>query len=55
MYRSDKESMRKYCCTCKWYAESEGVCCNGESEYRADFRCLEDTCEKWEESDGKTD
>lgn len=49
--RSDEESMTKYCCTCKWYAESEGVCCNGDSEHRADFRCLDDTCEKWEESD----
>ncbi len=53
--RSDEESMKKYCSTCKWYAESEGVCCNGESEHRADFRCLEDKCEKWEESDGKID
>ena len=35
---SDEESMTKYCCTCKWYAESEGVCCNGDSEHRADFR-----------------
>lgn len=38
---------KKYCCTCKWYAEFEGVCCNGDSEYRADFRCLDDTCEYW--------
>ena len=49
--RSDEESMTKYCCTCRWYAESEGVCCNGDSEHRADFRSLDDTCEKWEESD----
>lgn len=28
------------CCTCKWYALEEGVCCNGESEHRADFRYL---------------
>lgn len=49
--RSDEESMTKYCCTCKWYAESEGVCCNGDSEHRADFRYSDDTCEKWEESD----
>lgn len=48
--RSNEESMTKYCCTCKWYAESEGVCCNGDSEHRADFRCLDDTCEKWEEN-----
>ena len=48
---SDEESMTKYCRTCKWYAESEGVCCNGDSEHRADFRYSDDTCEKWEESD----
>lgn len=41
--------MKKYCCTCKWYAEYEGVCCNGKSEHRADFRCLDDTCEEWEQ------
>lgn len=38
---------KKYCCTCKWYAEFEGVCTNGESEFRADFRCLDDTCDCW--------
>ena len=38
----------KYCCTCKWYALEEGVCCNGDSEYRADFRCLDDSCGCWE-------
>lgn len=41
--------MDKYCATCDWYALEEGVCCNGESKYRADFRCLDDTCEEWEE------
>lgn len=39
---------KKYCCTCKWYAEFEGVCCNGDSEYRGDFRNLDDTCVCWE-------
>ena len=39
----------EYCSTCKWYAEFEGVCCNGNSEHCADFRRLDDTCEKWEE------
>ena len=43
---------KQYCCTCKWYAEYEGVCCNGESEWVADFRYLDDSCEKWE---GKSD
>lgn len=40
--------MKKYCCTCKWYAEYEGVCCNRKSEHLYDFRCLDDTCEEWE-------
>ena len=35
----------------KWYHTDEGVCCNGYSEYRADFRTLDDTCEKWEEDE----
>lgn len=34
---------------CKWYYEE--VCCNGDSEHRADFQ-LGDRCEKWEENDG---
>lgn len=41
----------KYCCTCKWYAVYEGVCCNGDSEHHADFRCLDDCCECWEENE----
>lgn len=45
---------KKYCCTCKWYAEFEGVCCNADSKWTADFRCLDDTCSCWEEkSDDK--
>ena len=39
----------EYCSACKYYAEYEDVCCNGDSEYRAGFRNLDDTCEKWEE------
>ncbi len=41
----------KYCSTCKYYAEYEGVCCNGDSEHCADFRGLDDTCEKWEKNE----
>lgn len=44
--------IKQYCCTCRWYAEYEGVCCNGDSENRADFRRLDDTCEKWEKNEG---
>lgn len=40
--------MKKYCSTCKWYETFNGVCFNGDSEHRADFTCLDDTCEEWE-------
>ena len=36
------------CKTCRWYAAFEGVCCNGDSEHRADFR-FGDRCEEREE------
>lgn len=45
---------KQYCCTCKWYAEFEGVCTNGESEFRADFRCLDDSCYCWSDKDAYT-
>lgn len=40
---------KQYCCTCKWYDTDNGTCFNGDSEHRADFRCLDDSCECWEE------
>lgn len=36
------------CGTCKWYEGFVGVCCNGESRHRADFRDPQESCEKWE-------
>ena len=47
--KQDETGNKQYCCTCKWYAEFEGVCCNGDSKHRADFRCLDDWCSEWEE------
>lgn len=41
------ETENKCCETCAWYAEFEGVCCNADSEWAADFRCLDDTCTEW--------
>lgn len=38
----------KTCNTCRWYAPFEGVCCNGDSEHRADFTYPEDMCPCWE-------
>ena len=40
--------MKRRCKTCKWYEEFMGVCCNGDSLHRADFRGPEDCCEEWE-------
>lgn len=44
----DGAMMTKTCSTCRWYAEFEGTCCNGDSEHRADFTGPEDGCECWE-------
>ena len=47
-----KEITMAYTCeTCKWYESYCGVCCNGESEHRADFMESGDSCEKWEAMD----
>lgn len=43
--------MNRTCSACRWYAEFEGVCCNGDSENRADFTGPEDGCEEWEGRD----
>ena len=52
--KQDETGNKKYCCTCDWYAEFEGVCTNGESEFRADFRCLDDACNCWTSMEGDT-
>ena len=31
-------------------AAFDGVCCNGDSEHRADFRLKDETREEWEET-----
>ena len=44
-----KEPDKPKCCgTCTWYAEFEGVCCNADSKWTADFRRLDDSCSEWE-------
>ena len=50
-----KREIEEYCCTCKWYADFEGVCTNGDSEFRADFRCLDDTCDCWTNREDNND
>lgn len=36
------------CRACRWYAAFEGVCCNGDSERRADFTAPDATCPHWD-------
>lgn len=43
----------KCCATCKWYEDFQGVCCNGDSKYRADFTDSNFCCEEWEEKRNK--
>lgn len=39
------------CMNCKWYEPFCGVCCNGDSEHRADFMDAESGCGELEEND----
>ena len=50
----DSIKQEKCCGTCAWYAEFEGVCCNADSEWTADFRCLDDTCDCWTSGEDKS-
>ena len=34
--------------TCRWWDYRVFVCCNGDSEHRADFTEPEDGCDCWE-------
>ena len=45
----EREELGNKCCgTCDWYAEFDGVCCNADSKWTADFRCSDDSCSEWE-------
>lgn len=46
-------SENRCCDTCRWYDVEYSVCCNGESGHRADFRVVDDSCEKYEEFSGR--
>lgn len=43
--------MEKTCETCKWWEEFNWACCNGDSEYCADFTEPGHVCECWEEKE----
>lgn len=47
-------SKTRDCHTCNWYDVEYSICCNGESEHRADFRSVDDSCEKYEEFSRQT-
>lgn len=43
------EEITRPCHSCRWYAEFEGVCCCGESEWCADWPPEPDEgCSEWE-------
>lgn len=39
----------RHCGNCKWHETFSWVCCNGDSEWRADFTRSDFVCEHWEE------
>lgn len=41
----------KTCSNCKYYEKFNGVCCNGLSEWRADFRDSNSSCKEWIKND----
>lgn len=43
-----KKADRQRCLNCKWWEEYTAVCCNGDSEYRADFTDKDFCCGEWE-------
>ena len=48
---SCKNKSEPSCVSCKWYAEPEGVCVNGQSEHVADLVWDERGCKEWEKKD----
>lgn len=44
-----KTLLNVQCGNCKWHEDFLGACCNGDSEYRADFTGSDFVCDKWEE------
>lgn len=49
--RVDCLQLKKCCANCRWWAEVAEVCCNGDSEHRADFTLALDGCDEWETKD----
>lgn len=43
----------KVCETCKWYETYTGACCNGDSDYCADYVSSMNSCENWEVADNE--
>lgn len=52
--KPEKESVtNKTCHTCKWYEDFNGVCCNGDSENRADITELDNSCAEYQAREGQ--
>lgn len=51
MANERRPPMTKTCATCDWYEDYQGVCCNGDSQHRADFMSADQGCEFWKEDD----
>lgn len=41
----------KICGSCEWHDDFSWVCCNGDSEYRAEFTNDSFTCDEWEKEE----
>lgn len=46
---------KRKCGTCYYWAAYSGACCNGSSEYRADFRLSDEGCGEWRGKHDKSD
>ena len=44
----DEKGGTRCCWNCKWHEQYSWVCCNGDSDHRADFTDDEFVCEQWE-------
>ena len=45
-----KKNCKKQCSNCAWWYD-DGICCNGDSEYRADWTEKDFVCKEWEEKE----
>jgi len=51
----NREQLSRTCATCFYWDDFNWVCCNGDSENRADFTNKDDTCEEWRMREAEPD